>query len=246
MFAPVLPERNRENDPMHHAQLATRRQLRALKRPHPTRSAPRARITMSLPDALAHELNNPLSIALLEAGALRAAGQDVDSLVYALQRIQAVGAELRLPGRVAQIASERLEVTQAFEIVHDLLGCQGRLDIKLPRAVIDLEPLPLCHLLHAMLVAHLDTNSKSRVVVRAERRRGRLRVSITGGERSERVRTSLLAVGLNEAGESDAEPCHELSRRAALALGVGCSLDSKPGQVKSSFELPLLPDVSPP
>jgi len=142
MFAPVLPERNRENDPMHHAQLATRRQLRALKRPHPTRSAPRARITMSLPDALAHELNNPLSIALLEAGALRAAGQDVDSLVYALQRIQAVGAELRLPGRVAQIASERLEVTQAFEIVHDLLGCQGRLDIKLPRAVIDLEPLP--------------------------------------------------------------------------------------------------------
>ena len=225
----------------HHSILTTQRRRPTLVRPLFAPPALRPpRIALSLPDALAHELNNPLSIAMMEAATLRAAGHDVESLEYALRRIQAVAAELRLPARLAQLACRHLELAQAFGIVQDLLGVYGeRVELRLPHAVVSLEPLPLCHLLHAVLVSHLDTNSKARVLVRAEEKRGRLQVSITGGERSGRVRTSLLAVGLNDAGESDGESCHALVRRAAAALGIGCSLDMKPGKVETRFDLPL-------
>jgi len=143
----------------------------------------------------------------------------MDSLEHALQRIQAVAAELRLPAPLAQIASPRLELMQAFGIVCDLLRVYGkRVEIGLPHDLVALEPLPLCHLIHTMLVSHMDAKVWPRSGLASEPSAGAAKCGAApaGLRRFGRAgrRVAILLKSVLDFAHADTQECGRLAGRA--------------------------------
>jgi hypothetical protein len=226
-------------DPFRSAPLASSRRPRKVDRSSqlPAAFAPEARVTLS--EALAHELNNPLCVALMEVAALRDEGHDVQALDYALQRIQAVGAELRLPQRLQSVAANRLELNQAFGIVLELLGrYASRVDLKLPTVRIQLEPLPLCQFLHSMLLEHLEADASNRVLVSGQYQDGHVTVVVSSGARSARVRADLLELARPDS-ESRPDESQVSAMRLAQSLRLPFAVDDSATLAQTRFELPV-------
>lgn len=196
--------------------------------------------TLSLPDALAHEIYNPLCAAMLQVAALKESGHDVEALDGALQRLYAVGAELRLPQRLQSIATRHVELNQALGIVLELLGVYGsRVDLALPTARVELPPLQLCHFLHCVLVGHLEGGTRDRVSVSGQKKDRRVMVLIASTARSTRVRANLLALTQADTTAKQGVSAPISAMHLAKSLGFDCTINDSETRVETRFALPI-------